>query len=336
MSPKKKEVKDEYVITVNSLSKTFKTKIKEPGVKGSLKAIFRPKHKSIHAVNNISFNVNKGELVAFIGPNGAGKSTTLKMLSGILFPDGGDISVLSLSPQHQRKQLAYNIGTVFGQKPQLWFHLPAMDSFNLFAKIYDLDMKEYKHRINHLIEVFQIQDIIKQPVRKLSLGQRMRCEFVLALIHKPKILFLDEPTIGLDVVIKKNIRELIKKINQEDKVTVILTSHDMGDVEMICKRMMIINHGRIVYDGTIDAIKKRYLKKKVITAVSDEPIKLPKLKGYKTIQKKRYAAIIEIDTTKLKIKQITNALMRLNPINDITIEEPPIEEIIENIYHQKR
>ena len=204
----------ETIISVKNLSKSFRLKIPSKGLKNNIHSFFFPKFSSINAVNNISFEIKKGELVGFIGPNGAGKSTTLKMLSGILFPDSGEITVSGLSPQKDRKKLAYKIGTIFGQKPQLWFHLPAIDTFELFSKIYEIDEKEYKKRVNYLIKKFEISDVVQQPVRKLSLGQRMRCEFVLALLHNPEVLFLDEPTIGLDITIKKTIRALIKKINQ--------------------------------------------------------------------------------------------------------------------------
>jgi len=331
----KKTKNSNYIIQVENLSKSFKLKIKEAGLVGSFKSIIKPKYKKVKAVKNISFNVKKGELIAFIGPNGAGKSTTLKMLSGILYPDSGKITILNKNPQKDRKTLSYNFGTVFGQKPQLWFHLPAIDSFNLFAKIYDLDQQEYTKRINYLIKRFEIQDIVKHPVRKLSLGQRMRCEFVLALIHKPKILFLDEPTIGLDVVVKKTIRELIKEINKKEKISVILTSHDMGDVESICERAIIINQGKIIYDGKFKDIKKDYLEKKVISISSETPIKLSIKKGIKNIEKRKFDLKIEVDTKKIAIKKVIDALLKENKINDILIEEAPIEEIIEGIFKKK-
>jgi len=324
----------EYIIEIKNLVKVFKSKMKGEGLKGSISSLFNPKYKKTRAVDNISFNVKEGELVAFIGPNGAGKSTTLKMLSGILYPDGGSCIVNGFSPQKNRKKLAYDIGTVFGQKPQLWFHLPAIDSFNLFSRIYDLDQKEYKKRLKYLVGRFEIEEIINQPVRKLSLGQRMRCEFVLSLLHNPKVLFLDEPTIGLDVVVKKNIRELIKKINKEEKVTVLLTSHDMGDVESICKRAIIINHGKIIYDGKISDIKKKYMTKKIVKMVSDTPVKVIKEKGVEVLKKTKFSMNVEVDTTITTMKKVMDKLAKENDINDLTIEEEPIEEIIETIFKQ--
>lgn len=320
------------VIVIDDLEKTFRTKAKEGGVLGSVKAIFAPRWRRIHAVNRISFRVSRGELVAFIGPNGAGKSTTLKMLSGILYPDAGHIEVLGLDPTKQRKRLAYSIGTVFGQKPQLWFHLPAIDTFNLFSKIYEIDPKDYQQRVADLILRFNIESIVDQPVRKLSLGQRMRCEFVLSLLHKPQILFLDEPTIGLDITAKKSIRELIRKINDEEKVTVILTSHDMQDIESICSRAIIINNGTILYDGSIDQIRKRYLKSKQIEVLTQNPIQSIPRRGVKVLKKTRFSLQLELDTDKLSVKELMADLLRSNDIQDITIKDPPIEDIIERFY----
>jgi ABC-2 type transport system ATP-binding protein len=321
-----------YAITVENLSKVFKSKIRQEGFIGTIKSIFKPRYTSINAVDNISFNVAEGELVAFIGPNGAGKSTTLKMLSGILYPDSGTISVLGLDPQKDRKKLAYDIGTVFGQKPQLWFHLPAIDSFNLFSKIYEIPENVYRARLKSLVDRFEIAEFINQPVRKLSLGQRMRCELVLSLLHKPKILYLDEPTIGLDIVVKKNIRELIKEINDKDKVTVILTSHDMGDIEKICDRTIIINKGTLVYDGKLKDLKKRYIKTKLIKVLAENPIIVPKGKGITLIKKGKFGAKIEVDTEKMTLKHFIDMLMSKNSILDLNVEEPPIEEIIEEVY----
>ncbi|MFA6089021.1 MAG: ATP-binding cassette domain-containing protein [Candidatus Woesearchaeota archaeon] len=324
--------KDKTVISVVNLSKIFKVKTKEEGVFGSIKSVFSPKYKNIDAVKNISFSVKEGELVAFIGPNGAGKSTTLKMLSGILFNDGGFVRILGLDPQKDRQKMCYSVGTVFGQKPQLWFHLPAIDSFNLFAKIYDLDPNEYKKRLNYLIDSFEIKEFLNQPVRKLSLGQRMRCEIVLSLLHKPRILFLDEPTIGLDIVVKKSMRELIKKINREEKVTVILTSHDMQDVESICDRAIIINKGVIVYDGFFDSLKKKYLSKKVVHVLSESKLKFIKTEGVKIVSQIDFEIKFEIDTKKASLQKVIDSVMKKNVIEDITIEEAPIEDVIERIY----
>ena len=246
------------IIEVKGLNKKFKVKEKEKGIKGSLKSIIKPKYKTINAVNDINFNVEQGEMLAFIGPNGAGKSTTIKMLTGILYPTSGEITVLGLNPSKKRKQLAYKIGTVFGQKEQLWTHLTPYDNFKFFGAIYDIPDNEIEERIEELKKTFELDEFINTPVRNLSLGQRIRCEIVAALIHKPQILFLDEPTIGLDPVVKENIRKLIKKMNKELGTTIFLTSHDIGDIEKLCKRVVIINHGKIIMDDSMKNIKSNY------------------------------------------------------------------------------
>lgn len=244
------------VIEVKNLKKSFKVKQKESGFKGSIKLIFNTKYQHIKAVNDISFSVQEGEMLAFLGPNGAGKSTTIKMLTGILYPDCGSIKVLNIDPTKQRKKLAYKIGTVFGQKEQLWMHLTPLDNFKFFGAIYDLSNEETEKRIDELNQLFKLEKFINTPVRNLSLGQRILCEIAASLIHKPQILFLDEPTIGLDPVIKQSIRKLIRKMNKQFNTTVFLTSHDIADIEKLCKRVIIVNHGKIVVDDSMTNLKK--------------------------------------------------------------------------------
>ena len=249
--------REEFSIEVKNLSKNFKVKIKEKGFKGSLKSIIKPNIQVVKAVNNISFNVKKGEMLAFIGPNGAGKSTTIKMLTGILYPDNGSINVLGIDPSKERKKLAYKIATVFGQKEQLWMHLTPYDNFRVFAAIYDIPDNEAESRIEELAKTFELASFINTPVRNLSLGQRIRCEIVASLIHKPEILFLDEPTIGLDPVVKENIRKLIKSMNKEYNTTIFLTSHDISDIEKLCNRVIIVNNGKIVLDDSMKNLKAK-------------------------------------------------------------------------------
>lgn len=249
-------------IRVEDLSKTFRIKRKEKGMAGSIRAILHPKTEEIRAVKGVSFDVEEGEMLAFIGPNGAGKSTTIKMLTGILYPDGGRVEVLGIDPTKKRKQLAYQIGTVFGQKEQLWTHLTPYDNFRFFGAIYDLSEKETEPRIKELSERFALGAFIDTPVRNLSLGQRIRCEMVASLLHKPKVLFLDEPTIGLDPVVKENIRSLIRQMNREENTTIFLTSHDVGDIEKLCRRIIIVNTGQIVLDDSMEKLKEHYLREK--------------------------------------------------------------------------
>jgi len=250
------------VVKVKDLSKTFRVRQKEKGMKGSIKAVFHPKMTEIRAVDRVSFTVDEGEMLAFIGPNGAGKSTTIKMLTGILYPDCGSIDVLGMDPTKKRKQLAYGIGTVFGQKEQLWTHLTPYDNFRFFGAIYDIRDRDTEARIKELSDVFDLGGFINTPVRNLSLGQRIRCEIVAAFIHKPQILFLDEPTIGLDPVVKENIRSLIRQMNREMHTTIFLTSHDTLDIEKLCRRIIIVNSGQIVLDDSMDHLKCQYLSRR--------------------------------------------------------------------------
>lgn len=319
------------VIEVNNLCKDFKVKIKDKGLKGSIKSIIKPKYKTIKAVKNVSFNVERGEMIAFIGPNGAGKSTTIKMLTGILYPDNGDIKILDLDPKKDRKKLAYEIGTVFGQKEQLWTHLTPYDNFKFFGAIYDMKDYQIEKKIEELRMLFELDEFINTPVRNLSLGQRIRCEIACALINEPKILFLDEPTIGLDPVVKENIRSFIKRMNKEYHTTVFLTSHDVGDIEKLCKRVIIINKGTVVLDDTMENLKYHYLNKKIIEAKMKEKINLDDEEGIKILKDKGYNLKIEVDTSK---RSVADALKLLNPDNivDINISNIPLEDIISNIY----
>ena len=322
------------IIEVKKLSKKFRVKLKEKGLKGSIKSIVKPKDKEVKAVKDISFEIEKGEMVAFIGPNGAGKSTTIKMLTGILYSDSGDIKVLDIDPKKDRKQLAYQIGTVFGQKEQLWTHLTPYDNFKFFGAIYDIPELRVEKKIEELKNLFELDEFINTPVRNLSLGQRIRCEIVASLIHEPKILFLDEPTIGLDPVVKENIRTLIKRMNKEYKTTIFLTSHDVGDIEKLCKRVIIINNGQVVLDDSMENLKYHYLNKKIVEAKMKEMVNLSDEDGITILKDKGYNIKIEVDTTK---RSIADALKLINPDNivDINISNIPLEEIISNIYKKE-
>jgi len=319
------------IIKVNNLCKTFKVKTKEEGLSGSFKSIFSPNFREVKAVNNISFEVDKGEILAFIGPNGAGKSTTIKMMTGILYSTSGDIEVLDMDPTRKRKELSYKIGTVFGQKSQLWFHLPPLDSFQLLGNIYEMDKHRLKKRIDFLKDTFEIGDLMDVPVRKLSLGQRIRCEIAASILHEPEIIFLDEPTIGLDVVVKQKIRDLILQLNMEEKTTIFLTSHDSGDIEQLCKRAIIINHGEVVLNETIKNLKHGYLNKKIIEIKYNEIVNLDNCNA-NIIKSKGNAIKVQVDTSKEGIEEILTNLIKCGKVNDITITEPPLEEIISHVY----
>ncbi len=318
-------------VSVRSLRKEFRTKQKLPGLGAAFRSLVHPSIRTITAVDGVSFEVERGEILAFIGPNGAGKSTTIKLLTGILYPDSGEVRVLGLDPHRERRALAYRIGTVFGQKSQLWFHLPPSDSFSLLAGIYDIDRERAKRRIEFLTEVFGIGDLLTTPVRKLSLGQRIRCEIAASLLHEPEILFLDEPTIGLDVVVKERIRDLIRTVNREDGVTVFLTSHDAGDIEKICRRVMVVNHGRIVWNGSVNEMKYTLLNRRIVSLKLEAPLVFS-MEGVEIVKSKGYAAKLEVDLTRVTIESVVSTLLRENKIVDISIAAPPLEEIIASIY----
>ena len=323
------------VIEVSKLTKTFSVKEKDKGFMGSLKSIVRPSYKKIDAVKGISFDVEEGEMLAFIGPNGAGKSTTIKMLTGILYPDQGCISVLGIDPSKERKKLAYEIGTVFGQKEQLWMHLTAYDNFKFFGAIYDISEKEVEKRIEEISRVFELEDFINTPVRNLSLGQRIRCEIAASLIHKPKVLFLDEPTIGLDPVVKENIRKLIKKMNKEYNTTIFLTSHDISDIEKLCKRVIIINNGQIVMDDSMRNLKYHYMDKKILEMKLKRMVDFRNVEGVKILKHKNNSLKVEIDINKTDLASVLKVIDPDN-IEDINISNTPLEEIISEIYKVKK
>ncbi len=324
-------------IILTDLRKDFLAKEKEPGLLGSMKAAFAPHYRKVEAVRGISFSVDQGEVLAFIGPNGAGKSTTIKMLTGILYPSGGDATVLGLRPWVDRQRLAFQIGSVFGQKSQLWYHLPAADTFDLLARVYELPTAEYRQRRDRMVDLFDIGEFLKTPVRKLSLGQRMRCEIAASLLHRPSVLFLDEPTIGLDVVAKQQIRDLIRAMNREEGVTVFLTSHDAGDIERLCKRVIIINHGQVVMDAGVNTLRHNYLHNKVIDLKLAAPVAddyaFP-LAGVTVVKARGYGLKLEVDTAVAPMERVLGLVVEGLRVADIAITDPPVESIIKTIYEQ--
>lgn len=320
-------------VEVSGLAKRFRLKQKAAGLVGSVRSLWKPETKEVDAVHDISFCLEAGEILAFIGPNGAGKSTTIKMLTGILHPSAGEASVLGLTPWRERRQLAYHIGSVFGQKPQLWYHLPPEDTFRLFARIYELEDAAYKQRRDFLVDAFQLEHLLHTPVRKLSLGQRMKCEIAASLLHSPKVIFLDEPTIGLDVVAKQQIREAIRLFNSEDETTIFLTSHDAGDIETLCERVIIINHGQIIFDDRTSVLKRQYLTRKVIDVRFGESLDQPfAFAGVDTVKQGEYGLKLEFDSQAVAVGEVIQRVMATKPCNDINISDPPLEEVIRAIY----
>jgi ABC-2 type transport system ATP-binding protein len=325
-------------IEARDLTKRFTSKLTPPGVLGSLRAAVRPRYRETLAVHGCTFAVEAGEVVAFIGPNGAGKSTTIKMLTGILYPTSGEARVLGLVPWAQRRLLAYNIAAVFGQKSQLWYHLPPLASFQLLARIYELDGAEYRHRVGALVDLFELAPYLETPVRRLSLGERMRCELAAALLHRPQVVFLDEPTIGLDVIAKQRIRALIRQLNQDEGVTVFLTSHDADDVEQICRRVIVINHGTIILDAPIATLKRDYLQTKVIDLRLHDQHQdwvAPPFDGVTVLEQGAWGIRLEVATARQPIEAVVAHLVAHHRVADVTISDPPLEEIIAQIYQRR-
>lgn len=293
---------------------------------------FSARKQNVMAINAISFSINKGERVAFIGPNGAGKSTTIKILTGILHPTSGEVRVLGMIPWKQRRALGFEIGTVFGQRSQLWYHLPPQDAFDLLSKIYELNQKVYQTQLKHLIEVFEIGNFLHRPVRTLSLGQRMRCELVASLLHNPKILFLDEPTVGLDVTAKLKIRNLLNRISNEQGTTLFLTSHDTADIEQVCERVIVLDSGKILRDCPLRKLRSEYVKRKIITLTSDQKELSLGLSGIEVLENQNFIFKCEVDLEVVPIEEVIHAALKKCSLKDVTIEDPTMEEIIRNIY----
>ncbi len=319
------------VITVNHLSKTYKTYRKQPGFMGSLKSLVAREYERVHAVDDISFQVEEGELVGFIGPNGAGKTTSLKCLSGLLYPSSGEVKVLGYTPFDRKSPFLKQISLVMGQKNQLWWDLPGMETLLLNKEIYEVSESRFKEVVHDLSKILEAEDFLHIPVRKLSLGQRMKMELMAALIHSPKVLFLDEPTIGLDVVMQKNLREFIKEYNRKYSATILLTSHYMGDVEELCKRIIMINHGKILFDGLLSDLVKKHAPYKIISVVlknAPNPKKLEELGEIKSYHYPELVFRVQAETSGHSAAKILQTL----EVEDVNIEDPQIEDIIRDIF----
>ena len=321
-------------IIVKDLNKTFKVYERDAGLKNALKSFFKRKYKEVHAVNNVSFEINEGEIVGYIGPNGAGKSTTIKMLTGILKPDSGYINVNGYTPFKDRIKYVKEIGVVFGQKSQLWWDIQVSDSFNLLKDIYKIDESEYQKTLKELVELLKLDKFLNKPVRQLSLGERMRCEIAASLLHNPKILFLDEPTIGLDAVSKVQVRKFIKEINKRRKVTVILTSHDMKDIESLADRLIVIGHGTKLYDGSLSGIKKKFSNKKRLEIIYKKLNAKPNVKNTKLIKKTSDKILLEVDMDKTTISNVIKEYTKVCEISDINVYEDSIDEVIVKLYEE--
>ena len=320
------------IITVEHLSKHFKVYRRRTGFWGNLSSTISRKHDIIQAVDDVNFSLERGELVGYIGANGAGKSTTIKMLTGILVPTSGHIDVMGLTPYRHRKENTRRIGVVFGQRTQLWWDLPVIDSFELLKHIYEIPQNLYKQNLEFFSELLQLHPFLSTPVRRLSLGQRMRCDLTAALLHNPEILYLDEPTIGLDVVAKEQVRQFLRQVNAERQVTVILTTHDLNDVEQVCQRLIIIDNGKIIYDGGIDDLKKRYGKTRMLIVDLAQAYSDIQLEGVDLTRRDSNRIWLAFDRDAISASEVIAQLTARYEIQDLTISEPEIEEIVRRIY----
>lgn len=319
------------VISVKNLKKYYKVYKKEPGLWGSVKSLWHREYEEVKAVDDVSFEIEQGEIVGFIGQNGAGKTTTLKVLSGLLYPTDGEVSVLGFNPWERKATFQKQFALVMGQKNQLWWDLPAMESFLLNKAIYEIPDAQFEKTLDKLVNLLDVKDVLNIQVRKLSLGQRMKCELIAALLHNPKVLFLDEPTIGLDVVMQKVLRDFIRDYNKEFGATIILTSHYMDDVKELCKRAIIIDKGHKIFDGKLQDIIDTYARNKIVSIVLSEKVSREKLEKFgevKSFEDPQATLLVP----RKKAAEIAGKLIAELPVEDVNIEEPPIEAIIREVF----
>ncbi len=322
------------VIEVENLTKVFKIPQKDPGLGGAIKGLFAPRFQSKTAVDRINFRLDRGEIVGYIGVNGAGKSTTIKMLTGVLMPTGGSIRVLGRDPHRQRIDNAREIGVVFGQRTQLWWDLALIESLNLIARMYDVPPARYKQMLDEFSQTLDLGSLLKVPVRNMSLGQKMRSELAAALIHEPKVVYLDEPTIGLDLIVKERIRDFIKAECGSKGMTVMLTTHDLGDIEQLCRRVIIIDEGRVIYDGPIETIKKKFGKFREITFETTglvPSLSLPP--GCELLSTGDRKVTLRFDRIQTTASQVASAVMKQIEVRDFSLSEPDLANIVKQIYN---
>lgn len=325
-------------IDVHRLRKEFKVQKNREGLKGAVRDLFRREYNQVAAVKDISFQIPQGEICGYIGENGAGKSTTIKMLTGILVPTSGDIRVGGFVPYKEREKFVRNIGVVFGQRSQLWWDIGVIESFQLLKKVYRVPDAEYRSRMDELIERLQLGELLNRPVRKLSLGQRMRCELAASLIHNPEILFLDEPTIGLDIMVKTEIREFLKSMNKRYGTTILLTTHDLQDIEALCSRVIMLDDGRIIYDGGLEELKERWGKGKEVILRFSEPVSLPRLQELTAGLQVDWSldneltAKVWIPQKAASVSEVLSRVVGITTIEDIKILETNTDDIVREIY----
>jgi len=322
------------IVEAIELRKVFRVAKDRPGVLGALRGLFSREGREIRAVDGISFSIGRGEFVGYLGPNGAGKSTTIKMLAGILHPTSGEVRVDGLSPQRSRKEVVRRLGVVFGQRTQAWWDLPVRDTLELLAAMYGVKPAEYRATLKRFDELLEIGAILDVPVRKLSLGQRMRADLVAAWLHRPPVVFLDEPTIGLDAVAKRRIREFLRQVNRQEGTTILLTTHDMDDIEELCSRVMVINHGRLVYDGDVEGMRRAVGAPSRMRVEFAAPPQGPLVGPWTAAAQAGPAVTVAFDRSRCTAAEVIAALSRYGQIRDIYMEEPDIEQVIERLYGQ--
>ncbi len=321
------------IIQAEHLSKVFHIPQKDPGVAGAVKALFRPRFQPKVAVDDVSFRVDAGEVVGYIGVNGAGKSTTIKMLTGILVPSGGQVRVLGRDPHRERVANARDIGVVFGQRTQLWWDLALTESLGMVARVYDVPPARYRQLLDQFAEILELKDLLHVPIRTMSLGQKMRAELAATLIHEPRIVYLDEPTIGLDLIVKERIREFIQQQNREQGTTLVLTTHDLGDIETLCHRVIIIDAGKLIYDGPLSLIKERFGKFREITFDTAQPVTMFTLPtGAEVVAAEERKLVLRFDRTRATASQVAASLMNQLEVVDFSLAEPDLANIIKHIY----
>ncbi len=323
------------VIVAENLSKTYISYKRPPGLWNAVKSLFKRERHEVQAVRGISFQIEEGELVGFLGPNGAGKTTTLKMLSGIIFPTAGTARVLGYVPWERRPEMQRQIALVMGQKMQLWWDLPPYESYYLLKALYEVPDDEFVRRVHELAEMLEIRHVLNTQVRRLSLGERMKCELLAALLHRPRVLFLDEPTIGLDVVSQKRIREFLKEYNRRERTTILLTSHYMQDVQELAQRVIIIHHGQLIFDDTLRALVERYSPSRILRLQFEHPVNPDQLEGYgRLVRAELHSALLEVPRE--QVSRVASEILKTLPVHDITIEEVEVDEIIRDLFAGKR
>lgn len=322
------------MIRVSQLSKTFRVARRANGFWGSLRGLVSPEYKQVNAVDHVSFSLREGELVGYLGPNGAGKSTTLKMLTGLLVPSSGEVLVNGFVPWKDRIRYVAQIGAVFGQRTTLWWDLPVIDSFELLQPMYRIPAEKFKKNLAEFTDLLEIGPFLHTPVRSLSLGQRMRADLAAALLHEPPLLFLDEPTIGLDVVAKERIRQFIQHVNQQRHTTIILTTHDLADVEKLCERVIILDHGRVLYDGLLQPLIERFEDSRSLVVTFSEPVSDPQLPGLPPPQVDGMTAVFRFDGKQFTAAGLMEQIFQRFKVADVELRRPPIEETIRRIYEQ--